>query len=95
MKDCPKRERKEVYNMENKNKVDDTVYLEYMIYLKESGKVTRRWTKCTVYSPILNDVEEYLPRAISFKNDRMENNYNVIKIRVISEKTGRIVDIIQ
>lgn len=69
----------------------DTVRIEYMM-VNGDGAVVMNWT--THAGSVQNDPQVYVTRAYSMLN-AFSNNRDRVRVRVVSEKTNRIVDIIQ
>jgi len=68
----------------------DTVRIEYML-VGFSGQVLQDWT--TVQGSVENNPQVYIPRAMNLKSS--QGNIHTARVRVVSEQTNRIVDIIQ
>jgi hypothetical protein len=68
----------------------DTVRIEYML-VGMSGQVLQNWT--TTQGSIQNDAQVYVPRAL--ETMRIQGQSHTARVRVVSEQTNRIVDIIQ
>jgi hypothetical protein len=68
----------------------DTVRIEYML-VGMSGQVIQDWT--TVQGSVENNAQVYIPRAMNLKLS--QGNIHNARVRVVSEQTNRIVDIIQ
>jgi hypothetical protein len=66
----------------------DTVAIEYML-INPQGSVIMNWTK--VQGSIQNDPQIYVPRALNTKMG-MNTPSCPARVRVVSEQTGRIVD---
>jgi DNA polymerase III alpha subunit (gram-positive type) len=69
----------------------DTVRIEYMLISADNG-VVMNWT--THAGSVQNDPQVYVSRAYSMLN-AFSNNRDRVRVRVVSEQTNRIVDIIQ
>ena len=67
----------------------DTVRIEFML-VGSKGAVIQNWT--TTQSGIINDPQIYLPRAVGVQDTYTGTNY--ARVRVVSEQTNRIVDIL-
>jgi hypothetical protein len=73
----------------------DTVRIEFMIATGQ-GTIIQNWT--TAEGSVMNDPQTYIPRAYQVKNMHNVSNIHhqkIARVRVVSEQTGRIVDIIQ
>jgi hypothetical protein len=69
----------------------DTVRVEYML-VNEQGLVLTGWA--TAEGGLFNDPQTYVYRAHQVR-DRYTQGMSKARVRVVSEQTGRIVDIIQ
>lgn len=74
-----------------------TVNVEFMIFNKETRTILIDWSRNNV-PPVKNDPAEYLPLAYNLI-DVLKSTYDkashVIRVRIISVQTSRIVDMIQ
>jgi hypothetical protein len=68
----------------------DTVRIEMML-VGPSGQVLQNWT--TMQGSVENNPQVYIPRAVNIKS--YQGDINTARVRVVSEQTNRIVDIIQ
>jgi hypothetical protein len=68
----------------------DTVRIEMML-VGPSGQVLQNWT--TMQGSVENNAQVYVPRALSLK--QTQSQIHTARVRVVSEQTNRIVDIIQ
>ena len=68
----------------------DTVRIEMML-VGLSGQVLQNWT--TMQGSVENNAQVYVPRALSLK--QTQSQIHIVRVRVVSEQTNRIVDIIQ
>ena len=69
----------------------DTVRIEYMLVSDTGDAVIQNWT--TIQGSIINNPNDYIPRALSVKKGMSVSH--TARVRVVSEQTNRIVDIIQ
>jgi hypothetical protein len=70
----------------------DTVRIEYMI-IGLSGQVVQDWT--VIQGSIENSAQVYVPRALNVQRSQSHNhNTRTARVRVVSEQTNRIVDMI-
>lgn len=67
----------------------DTVRIEYML-VNTGGVVVQNWT--TSQGSVENNPQVYLPRAVSLQDAHTGTYYT--RVRVVSEQTNRIVDIL-
>lgn len=67
----------------------DTVRIEFML-IDSKGAVIQNWI--TTQSGIENNPQIYLPRAVGVQNTYTGTNY--ARVRIVSEQTNRIVDIL-
>lgn len=67
----------------------DTVRIEYM--LMNGSSVVQNWTNAE--GSVQNDAQIYVPRAINLQN-RYSNDKRQARVRVVSEQSNRVVDII-
>lgn len=67
----------------------DTVRIEFML-INQQGAVVQNWTNA--HGSVQNDPQIYLPRAVSLRN--MQTSTYSARVRVVSEQTNRIVDIL-
>lgn len=77
-----------------KDMEEDTVRLEYMRYLKETGHVLDSWYCPVSYAQTKSNIETYFPRAMQIIK-QVSTAHDSVRVRVISNKTNRVVDIIQ
>lgn len=78
-----------------KDMEEDTVRLEGMSYSKSTGRVNSDWFCPNHFVSIPNKISEYFPRAHSMMRNYCTDEYDGIRVRVVSNKTNRVVDIIQ
>ena len=69
----------------------DTVRIEYML-VNDQGTVISNWT--VMEGSIQNDAQVYVQRAHQVLNRVGQGNWKP-RVRVVSEQTNRIVDLIQ
>jgi hypothetical protein len=69
----------------------DTVRIEYML-VNDQGTVISNWT--VMEGSIQNDAQVYVQRALQVRNRVGQGNWTP-RVRVVSEQTNRIVDLIQ
>jgi len=69
----------------------DTVRIEYML-VNEHGSVIANWI--TAEGGIMNDPMTYFPRANQVQNRHTQGSMRA-RVRVVSEQSNRIVDIVQ
>jgi len=69
----------------------DTVRIEYML-VNDSGAVITNWT--VMESSVENNAQIYVQRANQVLNRVGQGNWKP-RVRVVSEQSNRIVDIIQ
>ena len=67
-----------------------TVRIEYMV-VNENGSVIQNWITCE--GSIQNDAQIYFPRA-HLAQHRLGMSGHKTRVRVIDEKTNRIVDML-
>jgi hypothetical protein len=67
----------------------DTVRIEFML-VNTGGVVIQNWT--TAQSSVENNPQVYLPRAVHLQDSHIGTNY--ARVRVVSEQTNRIVDLL-
>lgn len=67
----------------------DTVRIEYM--LLSGTSVIQNWTNAE--GSIQNEAQIYVPRAINIQN-RFSNKNRQARVRVVSEQSNRVVDIL-
>ena len=66
----------------------DTVRIEYMIL--NGSSVIQNWTNAE--GSVQNDAQVYAPRAINLQN-RYSNENRQARVRIVSEQSNRVVDI--
>mgnify|MGYP003340792700 FL=1 len=69
----------------------DTVRIEYML-VNDQGLVLTNWA--TAEGGLMNDPQTYVYRANQVR-DRYTQGMSKARVRVVSEQSNRIVDIIQ
>jgi hypothetical protein len=67
----------------------DTVRIEYMIL--NGPSVIQNWTNAE--GSVQNDAQIYAPRAFQLKN-RFSGESRQARVRIVSEQSNRVVDII-
>lgn len=69
----------------------DTVRIEYM--LLSGTSVIQNWTNAE--GSIQNDAQIYVPRALNIQNRYYNSRYQArVRVRVVSEQSNRVVDIL-
>lgn len=68
----------------------DTVRIEYMILNGSGSSVIQNWTNAE--GSVQNDAQIYAPRALQLKN-RFSGEGRQARVRIVSEQSNRVVDI--